>query len=44
VRLLGTTRPDVVISSAFMGADGAHDVDPEAWPASTEAAAAGIRA
>jgi glyoxylase-like metal-dependent hydrolase (beta-lactamase superfamily II) len=43
VRLLGTVRPDVVISSAFMGADGAHDVDPDEWPALTEAAAAGIR-
>jgi glyoxylase-like metal-dependent hydrolase (beta-lactamase superfamily II) len=44
VRLLGTLRPDVVISSAFAGADGAHDVDPDEWPALTEAAAAGIRA
>ena len=44
VRLLGTLRPDVVISSAFAGDDGAHDVDPDDWPALTEAAAAGIRA
>lgn len=43
VRLLGTLRPDVVISSAFMGTDGAHDVDPDEWPTLTEAAAAGIR-
>jgi hydroxyacylglutathione hydrolase len=43
VRLLGTLRPDVVISSAFMGTDGAHDVDPDEWPALTESAAASIR-
>jgi hydroxyacylglutathione hydrolase len=44
VRLLGTLRPDVVISSAFMGTDGAHEVDPDDWPALTEQAAAAIRA
>jgi hydroxyacylglutathione hydrolase len=44
VRLLGTLRPDVVISSAFSGTDGAHDVDPDDWPTLTESAAARIRA
>jgi glyoxylase-like metal-dependent hydrolase (beta-lactamase superfamily II) len=44
VRLLGTLRPDVVISSAFAGDDGAHAVDPDEWASLTEEAAAGIRA
>jgi glyoxylase-like metal-dependent hydrolase (beta-lactamase superfamily II) len=44
VRALGALRPDVVISSAFRGDDGAHEVDPDQWPSLTEEAAAGIRA
>lgn len=40
--ILATLRPDLVISSAFAGASGVHVVDPDAWPAVVEDAAAAL--
>ncbi|SUE16454.1 hydroxyacylglutathione hydrolase [Rhodococcus gordoniae] len=44
LRLLATTEPDVVISSAFAGESGVHRVDPREWPAHIDQALTGLSA
>lgn len=44
LRLLATTEPDVVISSAFAGESGVHRIDPREWPAHIDQALTGLSA
>ncbi|BBZ36777.1 MBL fold metallo-hydrolase [Mycolicibacterium confluentis] len=42
LRLLATVTPDVVVSSAFTGDSGVHEVEADAWAACVQEALAGI--